>query len=178
MIELRPAEFSEYATIAQLHAASWKKTYRGILSDRFLNDDVETVLLKKWQNRLSSPAINQEITLAIQDSLVVGFSCIYLDDNSSFGTLLDNLHVSASCQRSGVGKLLMKNCAEFILQGSNNHKMYLWVFEANQTARLVYERLGGENVEILKKQNEDGTEATACRYVWKDVTTLIFRNFA
>jgi hypothetical protein len=72
----------------------------------------------------------------------------------------------------------MKNCAEFILQGSNNHKMYLWVFEANQTARLVYERLGGENVEILKKQNEDGTEATACRYVWKDVTTLIFRNFA
>ena len=47
MIELRPAEFSEYAKIAQLHAASWKKTYRGILSDRFLNDDVETVLLQK-----------------------------------------------------------------------------------------------------------------------------------
>ena len=172
MIELRPAEFSEYAKIAQLHASSWKKTYRGILSDWFLNNEVETVLLQKWQNRLSSPAINQKITLAIKDNLVVGFSCIYLDDNSCFGTLLDNLHVSASCQRLGVGKLLMKNCAGLILQGSNNHKMYLWVFEANETARQVYERLGGENVEILKKQHEDGTEATVCRYVWKDVTTL------
>jgi ribosomal protein S18 acetylase RimI-like enzyme len=139
---------------------------------------VETVLLQKWQNRLSSPAINQETTLAIQDSFVVGFSCIYLDDDTSFGTLLDNLHITAGFQRSGVGKLLMNNCAEMILQKSSNHKMYLWVFEANQTARQFYERLGGENVEIVKKQNEDGTEAMACRYVWKDVTTLILRNIA
>lgn len=175
MIELRPAVFSEYAEIAQLHAASWKKTYRGILSDQFLNHDVERVLLQRWQNRLSSPATNQAITLVVQENSVVGFSCIYLDDDLSYGTLLDNLHVAAGYQRSGVGKLLMKKCAELILQRSTNHKMYLWVFEANHNAREVYERLGGENVETVKKQHDDGTEAKVCRYIWEDVTTLIAR---
>lgn len=175
MPELIPAEFSDYVEIAQLHAASWKKTYRGILSDQFLNDDVEKVLLQRWQNRLTSPLSNQAITLAIQENIVAGFSCIYLDDDFRYGTLLDNLHVAAGYQRSGVGKLLMKKCAELILQRSINHKMYLWVFEANQNARQVYEQLGGENVETVNKQHDDGTEANVCRYSWEDVTTLIIR---
>jgi ribosomal protein S18 acetylase RimI-like enzyme len=175
MLELRPAQYSEYTEVAQLHAASWKKTYRGIMSDQFLNDDVERVLLQKWQNRLSSPVSNQAITVVVQENIIVGFSCIYLDDDSIYGTLLDNLHVSAACQRSGIGRLLMKKSAELILQRSNSQKMYLWVFEANQNARQVYERLGGKNVEIVKKQNDDGTEAKACRYFWEDVTPLIAR---
>jgi ribosomal protein S18 acetylase RimI-like enzyme len=114
----------------------------------------------------------------VQENIIVGFSCIYLDDDSIYGTLLDNLHVSAGCQRSGIGRLLMKKSAKLILQRSNNRKMYLWVFEANQNARQVYERLGGKNVETVKKQNDDGTEAKACRYFWEDVTPLIAREFA
>lgn len=178
MIELRPAEFSEYSTIALLHAASWRKAYRGIYSDKFLNDDVKRVLLEKWQNRVNSPVTNQVITLAVDDNIIVGFSCIYLDDDPKFGTLLDNLHVSVNYQKSGVGKSLMQNCAELILEKSRIHKMYLWVFEANQNARLVYERLGGKNVETVEKQNEDETVAKVCRYVWEDITTLISGNFA
>jgi GNAT superfamily N-acetyltransferase len=172
MIELKSAEFLDYSSIALLHATSWRQTYRGILSDKFLKDDVERQRLEIWHNRLSSPATNQEVIIAVQDNIIVGFFCIYLDDDSTFGTLLDNLHVSADYQKSGVGKLLMKNCAKLILEKGSSHTMYLWVFEVNQNARRFYERLGGNNVETVKKQNEDGTEAEVCRYVWEDVTSL------
>jgi hypothetical protein len=53
MLELRPAQLSEYAEVAQLHAASWKKTYRGIMSDQFLNDDVERVLYRSGRTDLA-----------------------------------------------------------------------------------------------------------------------------
>jgi GNAT superfamily N-acetyltransferase len=173
MIQLRPAKLLDYSSIALLHATSWRKTYRGILSDKFLKDDVETQRLEIWHNRLSSPATNQEVIIAVQDNIIVGFFCIYLDDDSTFGTLLDNLHVAADYQKSGVGKLLMKSCAKLILEKGSNATMYLWVFEINQNARRFYERLGGNNVETVKKQNEDGTEAKVCRYAWEDVTSLI-----
>ncbi len=173
MMELRPAEFLDYTSIARLHAASWQKTYRGIFSDRFLDEEVEKERLELWYNRLTSPAINQHITVALQDNSMVGFACIYLDDDLTYGTLLDNLHVAANYQKSGIGKLLVKNSAKVILEKCNNPTMYLWVFEANQNARQVYERLGGINVQTVEKQNEDGTKAKVCRYVWEDVTSLI-----
>ncbi|QNF31948.1 GNAT family N-acetyltransferase [Adhaeribacter swui] len=173
MIELRPAEFLDYSAIALLHAASWQKTYRGIYSDKFLDEKVEKDRLELWYHRLNSPAIGQQITIASQDNTMVGFSCIYLDDDLTYGTLLDNLHVAANYQKSGIGKLLVKNCAKLILENSKNPTMYLWVFEANQNARRVYERLGGVNMQIIEKQNEDGTKAIICRYVWEDVTSLI-----
>jgi GNAT superfamily N-acetyltransferase len=173
MITLRPATFSDYAAIAKLHAESWQQTYRGIFTDNFLDNHAEEERSKVWHDRLRHPVNNQLVTVAVQNEIIVAFSCLYLYDDPASGSLLDNLHVASSFQNSGVGKMLMKNCASQILAYCDSHKMYLWVFKLNQNARRIYEHLGGVNVMTEIKETMNGAGVKACKYVWDDVTVLL-----
>lgn len=172
MIELRPAKFSDHTAIAKIQTESWQKNYRNILSDPFLDSGVEAERLDFWRMRLSSLMASQQITVATNNDNIVGFSCLFLDYDSLYESLLDNLHVQQEFQKLGIGKLLMKNCARLILEKAKGRKMYLWVYEANANARKMYEHLGGSCLHIVRKSNVDGTEANACRYVWEDVTSF------
>jgi len=173
MIVLRAAQFSDYRAISKLHAESWRQNYRGIYSDHFLDNEVEQDRLNVWQQRLKSPSSNQYVTIATLDGAISGFACLYLNNDPIFGSLLDNLHVSPDQKRSGVGRLLMKECAKYICNNASSTKMYLWVFESNKNARNFYERLGGKNFETITKQNNDGTFSRSCRYIWDDVSMII-----
>jgi GNAT superfamily N-acetyltransferase len=171
-IELRPAQFSDYPAIANIQAQSWQKNYRNILSDQFLDEEVEKERLAFWHKRfLSSPA-TQQVMLATDYQNIVGFSCLYLDYDPHYGSLLDNLHIRQEFQNSGIGKMLIQNCAETVLQKAKTPKMYLWVYEANVNARKVYGHLGASHLYTIKKLTEDGTEARVCKYLWEDVSSL------
>ena len=168
MIILRQADFSDYSAIAELHADSWKKNYRGIYSDRFLENEVDKDRLNVWFQRLESPVKNQLTTVAVLNNTIVGFSCAFLNDDPVFGSLIDNLHVTTTSQKSGIGKMLLADCAASIIQKGDNKKMYLWVYDSNHNAKAFYERLGGTKFETIEKTNTDGTTAMSCRYTWDD----------
>lgn len=173
MIKLRQAQFSDYNAIAKLHADNWKINYRGILSDHYLDNEVDNDRLDTWHQRLRSPAENQFIIVATSGDTIVGFCCVYLNDDLVFGSLIDNLHVSASLQRSGIGKMLMKESAKYICDNADSKKMYLWVYESNTNARIAYERLGGTNLETVEKENNSGTISKTCRIIWDDASEFI-----
>jgi ribosomal protein S18 acetylase RimI-like enzyme len=173
MIKLRQAQFSDYAAIAKLHADNWRQNYRGMLSDNYLDNEVEKDRLNTWYERLKSPVENQLVTIATLEENIAGFCCVFLNDDPVFGSLIDNLHVSMNLQKSGIGKMLVKDFSKSICDKCNNKKMYLWVYESNRNARIVYERLGGTNFETIEKKNEDGTNSQTCRYIWNDVSKLL-----
>lgn len=173
MIELRAARFSDCAAIAELHAENWRQTYRGIFSDNFLEHEVFQDRAKAWYKRLKFPTNNQYVTVATLDGGIVGFACLYLNDDPVFGSYLDNLHVSAGLQKSGVGKKLMKECAKVICDKGHSNKIYLWVYELNENACHIYDHLCAARFETIEKQNKDGSRARACRYVWEDVSVLM-----
>jgi ribosomal protein S18 acetylase RimI-like enzyme len=173
MIKLRPAQFSDYPIIAKLHTDNWRDTYRGILSEDYLKNEVEQDRLNTWQERLQSPKANQLITLAISDEIVVGFCCVYLDDDPQFGSLIDNLHVQLGLRKSGIGKMLVRDSAKKVHDHAEKKRMYLWVYELNTNARLAYERLGGIHVETIDKSTFDGKVSKLCRIVWNDVSNFL-----
>jgi GNAT superfamily N-acetyltransferase len=168
MIELREAVFADYIAIAHLHADSWKKTYREILSEDFLKNKVDADRLDVWSQRLNKPNENQRTVVALRDNVIVGFCCAFLNDDPVFGTLVDNLHVRSETQKSGIGKLLLVNCALWVSNKSIDKKMYLWVYHSNINARTFYERFGAVLEEEVEKPNDDGTTSLSCRYCWKD----------
>ena len=168
MVQLRQAIFEDHIAIAQLHAESWKKNYRGIWSEDFLDHKVDADRQSVWFQRLKSPTENQHTIVAVLDNTIVGFCCIFLNDHPVFGSLIDNLHVSSKLQNSGIGKMLLMDCAEWISSKSINWKMYLWVYKSNTNARTFYERLGGVHFETVEKTNNDGTRALSCRYIWNN----------
>ena len=169
MVLLREALYSDYIVIARLHAENWKKYYRGILSDNYLDNEVEQERLNTWHEQLRLPAVNQQLTVAVVNNEIVGFACLFLDDDPAFGSLLDNLHVLPSQQKSGIGKLLMRECVNKVRDMATIKKMYLWAYEQNVNARKAYGHLDGFCYETIESVNEDGIARKVCRYVWDDV---------
>lgn len=172
MVQFRQATVSDVKSIAWLHAESWRKHYRGIWSDVFLDNAAYKDRLDMWHQRFNRPKQNQYILLAEKDEELCGFACIYLNDDPVFGTLLDNLHVSSEVQGLGIGTQLMKLVAEKIDTLLPHSNFYLWVLQDNHPARKFYEHRGGKNFETLSMQNPDGGFSNTCRYIWKSVSDL------
>jgi len=173
MINLRSATLSDYIAIAKLHADNWRLAYRGTMSDNFLNDEVDNERLSTWYKRLKIPNRHQFVTVANLGNSIVGFCCLLINEDSIFGSYIDSLHVSANLRKSGIGKMMISHSAKIICEKADSKKLYLWVYESNKNARLVYERLGAINYETIEKSNGDGTISKTCRYVWDDITSLI-----
>jgi ribosomal protein S18 acetylase RimI-like enzyme len=173
MVQFREATINDINSIALLHAESWRKHYRGIWSDNFLDNDVYKERMDVWQQRLSKPEQNQYVLLAEKECELCGFACIYSDDDTLFGTLLDNLHVSGKEQGLGIGTQLMKQVAKKINARQQTTNFYLWVLEENYPAREFYERLGGKNYETISMEDPDGGFSNTCRYIWTNASDLI-----
>jgi len=166
MTTFREANKNDTKKIATLHAESWRKHYRGIWNDAFLDKDVYEERMDVWERRLNYPKTNQYVLLAEKNNELLGFVCIYINDDPAFGTLVDNLHVAAEAQGMGIGKQLIDKAREKITDHGSGSHFYLWVLEENYAARKFYEHLGGKHYEVVIEKEADGDFHAACRYVW------------
>src|SRR3974377_2019917 len=102
------------SAIAQLHALSWRTTYRGILRDEFLDGPLLANRLELWGERLQdATAENQLILVGERAGDIQAFACAFLDADPDWGTLLDNLHVVPNLKGGGLGRRLMSQVAEW-----------------------------------------------------------------
>lgn len=162
----REAQLSDATSIAQLHTESWQQSYRGILTDEYLDIHLANNRQQLWQERLSKPQPNQKIIVAEQGSILYGFACSYFAHDPTFGTLLDNLHVQPLHKGQGIGAELMKLTMRWLQEKTDGNNLYLWVYERNIAAKKFYERMGGQCVETTIITNTDGSVSNICRYVW------------
>lgn len=159
--------------IALLHAQSWRNSYRGMLSDQFLDREVVENRLEVWKRRLDCPREGQFVLVAEENHTIDGFICVFLDYHDKWGALLDNLHVRLEKQGRGLGKELMYRTGCWMQENDSQSGLYLWVFASNTPARRFYERLGGQ-VAGEKMEYEFGDKPVrALRYVWHDVDQLM-----
>jgi predicted N-acetyltransferase YhbS len=176
MISFRPATPDDEAAIAQLHAQSWQKHYRGIFSDVYLDQEVVQERAAVWAERFAHPASNRHIILAERAGELLGFACIEVGEDPQFGTLLDNLHVRSSEQGAGLGAQLMRQAAQRAEEDTPGLGFYLWVLAENHAARGFYDKMGGINHETLDSHHHPGGgDAAVCRYVWERATDLLNR---
>lgn len=168
----RNAYKTDVDAIAGLHSRSWQQTYRGIFSDDFLDNRVLADRLAVWTSRLVNPQDNQWVLLAEDDTRLLGFICVYGQDDPVYGSLIDNLHVREEARGTGLGSALIQRAARWIQETYGTKNMYLWVYADNRRAREVYRHLGGQEVEQVMHENLDGTISPAMRCYWDDITSL------
>jgi GNAT superfamily N-acetyltransferase len=172
----REATIEDVEQIASLHAQSWQKHYRGILQEDYLNTQVLEDRRQVWQARLQHPAENQYVLVAEENHKICGLACLYLNHDPVWGSLLDNLHVSSAYKGQGIGRQLLVSVASWSYARSPLLPVYLWVYTKNESARGFYASLGGSHVETQEVENPGGGYGEVCRYVWKDVPTLLDRQ--
>ena len=170
----RNAELSDCEALAQLHAVSWRRAYRGILAQEFLDTFAEDDRRLVWRARLSDPNSDaQLVRVAVNEDGLVGFVCVFLDRDERWGALLDNVHVHPDLKGRGVGRQLMAQAASWVIDRRPSSSLHLWVFEENHSARGFYERFGGMSVERSFHRAADGNHVPGICYVWHDLTKLV-----
>jgi ribosomal protein S18 acetylase RimI-like enzyme len=140
---------SDAEGIAQLHADSWRRHYRGAYSDAYLAGDVLSDRRAVWSARLAADADTLTV-VAEGTGGIDGFVHVDFDDDETWGSLVDNLHVSNELRRSGIGTVLMAQAATAVAARGAARPMYLWVLEQNLSAQRFYESLGGSCVQKTK----------------------------
>jgi hypothetical protein len=99
-VRYRHASADDAQRVAALHAASWRRHYRGAYADSFLDADVLADRRAVWSARLAEPA--GSITVLAEDGGgLAGFVHVILDDDAEWGSLIDNLHVAHRSRRTG-----------------------------------------------------------------------------
>jgi GNAT superfamily N-acetyltransferase len=153
-VTIRAAVAADAPAIAQLHAASWRRTYRGMISDDYLDGDLVADRLSVWSRRLDTPRPDQRVWVAHDRAGLVGFACVFADapDCPQWGVFLDNLHVRPDLKSQGLGSALLRTVATWVCDGRSGQGdgagrpragLWLWVLEANEAARGFYRRYGG-----------------------------------
>lgn len=169
-MKLRKASPSDAAAVAELHSENWRNTYRGILSNYFLNHEIFENRLAHWRKRLSDRQPGRQLVLLAEEpGQLFGFACVFLDGDPPWGALLDNLHVRVDVQGRGLGRRLLSAAVSWVLQQRPDSGLYLWLFEGNHQARRFYERLGGIPVEKQLQRAPGGTDVIAVRYGWQNL---------
>jgi GNAT superfamily N-acetyltransferase len=173
-VRYRKATPDDVAAIANLHADSWRNTYRGAYSDEYLDGPVFEERLAVWQKRLSSPPPNQYVVIAEDGGRIVGLACAYGEQDAELGTLLDNLHVRVDLHKSGIGKRLVSEIARWCVARYPQSPLYLGVLEQNLNAQQFYKRLGAHDVrgEIARSPSGDAVPSRIYAWTREQVTDL------
>jgi GNAT superfamily N-acetyltransferase len=173
-MDFRPAIASDSVRIASLHTKSWRSSYRGILPDVYLDGEIAEERERHWRTRLLAPASDRRyVLLAETKTELVGFVCVFLDEEPAWGACLDNLHVSPELRGQGLGRRLFAKATRWVLEKEPASPIHLWVFEANQPAQRFYERFEGEVVEREMKELPGRAKVSSLRYVWRDPRILL-----
>jgi ribosomal protein S18 acetylase RimI-like enzyme len=168
----RPAVDGDALSIAALHADSWRRHYRGMYSDDYLDGPVAGERRELWLSRFSDRA-GTATTIAEVDGTLAGFIHVILDADPEHGALVDNLHVRHDRQRLGIGEQLMRRAAAGVVAARPGSGVYLWVLEQNVRARAFYRSIGGAEADREDTEPPGGGVVTGIRVVWPDPTTLL-----
>lgn len=175
-MNIRPATTEDSASIALLHAESWRSVYRGIFRDEFLDGDVFQERRCVWHSRIAQPKDNQLVLIAEENSELFGFVCAFGNEDKKWGTFIDNLHVHVKQQRQGIGTNLMAEVALWSNQNFPTIGIYLSVLEPNRPAQDFYQFLGATYKESKPWAPPDGGEVIEFLYAWSSVEPLLPEN--
>jgi N-acetylglutamate synthase-like GNAT family acetyltransferase len=111
--------------------------------------------------------------VAEHEGALVGLAHTIFDADPEWGALLDNLHVSYTLKRQGLGARLLAETARVVAGRSG---LYLWVLEQNTAAQAFYKAQGGiptDHDDVPAPGNNpawlNGTPRCV-RYTWPDLS--------
>jgi GNAT superfamily N-acetyltransferase len=181
VLSFRSAAVEDAEQVALLHADSWRRHYRGAYADSFLDGDIATERRSVWSARLDVPT-DTETILAEYDGRLVGFVHVAFDNDPSWGSLVDNLHVYNNHRRTGVGTQLLVRAAQAVTERAAGNPMYLWVLQQNTNAQQFYLASGGNVVETADVPPPGGDPSRlngtpkCLRMSWPDAAQLTARR--
>lgn len=172
-VNIRPAIELDIPGIANVHVASWKTTYRGIVPDAHLDGLSIGRSIARWHDTFAESAANGWFTIVAEDpSGIVGFASAgpIRSDDPGYAGELGGIYLLKSIQRRGIGRRLVSDVAGRLRQQGRN-SLLVWVLRENPS-RGFYETLRGTYVreQVITIGGADLIEVA---YGWQDTVALL-----
>jgi ribosomal protein S18 acetylase RimI-like enzyme len=171
---IRLADLSDAAALAQVHEATWRETYAGLMSEQMLDALTADARAAAWGRILSGEAGGlATVYVAEREGRLVAFGSCGPQRDEAFAAAgyageFTSVYVLKSDQRRGLGTRLMRammsDLADRELLGFT-----LWVPRENIPARSLYEQLGGKLVGQRDISRAQG-KLTEVAYAWEAST--------
>jgi GNAT superfamily N-acetyltransferase len=161
---VRAATADDVRAIAEIHVASWRATYRGLLPDAYVARRSVADRRHQWEEILGDPVAARGVLVIEEEGGIRGFASTgpSRDAESATGELmaiyLDPAHLSR-----GLGAQLHEYALE-TLAGMGFTEATLWVLGANARARAFYESHGWHSDGSVKSDVNDGAVVHQVRY--------------
>lgn len=165
-LKIRTVTLQDVEQIAQLHVASWKKTYTGMFSEAFLKNFTPESRYILWKNNIND---TNKIILALENnSEVIGFIMgepVKQWEYAQYDGDLTALYLKKGEQGKGYGKQLFHALLiEFKKFGYQN--CIVQVLKESD-CKYFYEKLGAVHID---DQPLDGFECfTLSTYAWEKI---------
>jgi GNAT superfamily N-acetyltransferase len=143
MRTVRDANLDDCAAIAAVHIRAWQAVYRGHMPDEFLDRLNIGERTEMWRKLSVKP----RRVLLVADDLdgsILGFCDLIPSrdaDAKSTTAEISAIYVSPVKWGQGIGQELL-SAAEARARGDGFSELTLWVVDANQRARIFYEKFG------------------------------------
>ena len=161
---IRWADYKDARSLAEVHVASWRDAYRGIIPDSvfefFTIDRRENHFLEALKSQAEETALIEE------EGKVAGFTTIGASRDKDAGEENEGeiwgIYISPDHWRKGYGRRLTRWA--MLELGARGHKVVtLWVLEKNIAARKFYEAMGF-TLDGATKEVRIGTTLKTVRY--------------
>ena len=164
-MQVRRAAAEDAGQIAEVHVASWRAAYRGLLPDDLIASLDVSLRERRWRSILHQPEWTLLVAGEQATSAVVGFACCgpSRDDDAEATTgEVTAIYAHPDVWGRGVGAALLS--ASTATLASRYLRATLWVLDTNSRARDFYERLGWRADGAVKHEEREGFTLVECRY--------------
>ena len=166
-----PAGPADAQELAEVHVATWRQTYRGMLPEAYLARMSVEAHTRRWRWALTH-GTSQETTLAAADrGGLVGYASAGLSRTGRPGEgEIHTLYVLKGAQGHGLGRRLVEASAR-TLAAEGSTSLRISVLRDNLNARRFYEHLGGQPEPPRQEPGPAGVLYEVA-YVWPDIGVL------
>lgn len=166
-----PAGPADAEALAQVHVASWRETYPGLLPDSYLRRMSVPAHARRFRAALQTPGPLEATLLAADRRGIVGYAQGGPSRDRRPGEAeVMTLYVLHAAQGQGIGRELMIATAR-VMAAHGARSLMLSVLRDNIPARGFYERLGGL-AEAPRREPGPGGVTHEVRYRWPDIAAL------
>jgi GNAT superfamily N-acetyltransferase len=145
VIRFRHANEGDAPAIAELHVASWRAAYRGVLPPRFLRRMDAGRLETSWQRRIRRSTRAPEVHVLDHDDTIIGFAqigpCRHDRDMIQFAGEVYMLYLRPDRIGAGFGGMLLRGALDE-LERRGYPWVVIWVLSANREAQRFYHHFG------------------------------------
>lgn len=133
-VSIRHAVPDDAEGIAEVHVASWRSTYRGIISDAFLDGLTVEGRARSWRWTFAHPNDHEVIFVAEDNGRIIGFANGGKNRNPEYphGGEVYAIYLLKEYHGRGIGKRLFAAVAD-ALKRSGYDSFMLWVLKDNPT---------------------------------------------